>query len=235
MLDEEGVQRDPELAGQQLPQSRLGLLGSAGAHDPEPVGDPVHVGVDRDRRDPVAEDEHAVRGLGADARQRGERRVRARDLAGEPREDLGGDRTDHAGLRVIESRLSDERLDRGRSRRREARRVRKPGEQASARGVRRLIARPLGEDRPDEDLERVLCVVPEVRLAPVTGMVERGEPVEHQLPVEGRPARHAGSLRWAGDGSVPATVMAGRGPAPGSERSGSSFPPCASRSSSPMR
>jgi hypothetical protein len=66
VLDEERIDRDPVARIDRLAESRFGLFGSPGPDDAETVRDAVHVGVDRDRRDPVAEDEDAVRGLGAD-------------------------------------------------------------------------------------------------------------------------------------------------------------------------
>ncbi len=72
MLDEQRVHRDPEARVHAFPEGRLGLLGSAGPHDAEPVRDAMHVSVHRYRRDAVPEDQNAVGGLRSDAGKRGE-------------------------------------------------------------------------------------------------------------------------------------------------------------------
>jgi hypothetical protein len=120
----------------------------------------VHVGVDRDRRDPVAEDQHAVRGLRADARERRQLLEGLRYRTVEPVPDLSRDDPEHAGLHVVEAGHPDERLDVGALRAGERGSVREPGEETRARDVRVRVARALREDRADEDLERVLGVVP---------------------------------------------------------------------------
>jgi len=190
VLDQQRVERDPVLPGEDLPQAFLRLLGGAGAHDPEAVRDPVHVGVDGDRRDPVAEDQDAVRGLRADPGERRELVEVLRDHARKSSEDLGGARADRPRLGVVEARSPNERLDGPGGRCRETHGVRVPGEQARARGIGRLVPGALGEDRPDEHLERVLRVVPEVRRPPVPGVIERREPVEDGHPIERGPVRH---------------------------------------------
>jgi len=55
VLHEERIERDPVPSIHDLPQASLRLLGRARSHDPEPVGDPMDVRIDRDRRDPVSE------------------------------------------------------------------------------------------------------------------------------------------------------------------------------------
>ena len=230
MLDEERVHGDPVLPGEHLAQALLRLLRRPSADDAEPVRDPVDVGVDRDRRLSVAEDQHAVRGLGSDPGQRQQLLHRAGHLARESREDLARAVPDRAGFGVVESRLPDQRLDRRRSCAGQSRRVREPREQAGARDLRRRVPSALGEDGADEHLERVLRVVAEVRRPPVPGVVERGEPVEHRHPIERTSGRHRPPLRFVG-----AAAGSGRGPVPGSDRSGSSFPPWVARASSPIR
>jgi hypothetical protein len=230
MLHEQRVQRDPVALGDDLAESCLGLLGGPCVHDAEPVRDAVHVGVHRDRRDPVAEDEDAVRGLRADMRQAEELLHRPGHDAVEPFEDLPSAVPDRARLRAVEPGLPDQRLDRSRVGGCESGGVRVPGEQSGAGDIRRLVARPLRQDGPDQHLERILGVVAQVRDAPVAPVVERGEPVHDDLPVEGRRRSHR---------TVPCGVLAGAAPGyapvPGSERSGSSAAPCAARSSSPTR
>ncbi len=225
MLDEQRIHGDPVLRIDGRGQGLLGLFGRPRAYDAQPVRDAMDVGVDGDRRDAVSEDEHAVRRLRADVGQARELLVRPGHGSGEPVEDLPRDGAQRAGLRVVEAGPADEPLD-GRSRSRGERgRVRKTGEQLSARHVGRFVPGPLGEDRADQDLERVLGVVPQVRHPPIPGPVERRQAVEQGFPVE-RGVAHA-----AVRSDVAAT--SGIGPTPGSERSGSSPP--LGRISSPTR
>lgn len=96
-------------------------------------------------------------------------------------------------------------------------------EELGARPVGRRIAGPLGEDRPDKDLERVLGVVSKIGDPPVAPAVERAQPVEDRLPWERIRCGHS-------------RPPEGGGVDPGSERSGSSSPPGSSaRRSSPIR
>ena len=230
MLDQERVHRDPEAGVDPCPQARLGLLRGPALDDAEPVGDPVDVGVDRDRRDPVAEHQHAVRGLRPDAGERHELFERAGHGARVPGEDLPGAGADGPSLRPVEPYGPDEALELPRVRPREARRVREPREQTRAGNVGRLVPRPLGEDRADQHLERVLRVVAQIGSTPIPGPVERGEPVEQCLPVENggrRGSAHVVSPRRPGVGS-------GTGVRPGSLRSGSSAA-SGPRTSSPIR
>jgi hypothetical protein len=233
VLDEQRVERDPVLRVDRPGEGPLGLLRRSRSDDPEPVRDPVDVRVDRDRRDPVAEDKDAVGRLGPDALQGRQLVERPGDHAPEAVEEVPGDLVDDPRLRVVESGPSDERLDRGRRSGGERWRVGVPGEQERARHVRRFVPRPLREDRPDQDLERVLGVVAEVRRAPVTGAVERRETVEEGLPVERRGAHRAVPRRAGGAAEESVEVGAGS-PTPGSERSGSSASPLG-RMSSPTR
>jgi len=233
VLDEQRVHRDPEARVDPLAERRLRLLGRPGPDDAEPVRDPVDVRVDRDRRDPVAEDEHAVRGLRPDPGERDELVERARDRPSEPPEDLAGAGADDPRLDPVEPSRADEPLQLGRPGPGEGRRVREPAEQERARPVGVRVARALGEDRADEHLERVLGMVPQVRPPPVPGPVERAQAVEEPLPVE-RGRRGSGTHRcsppprWALAASRTAVVS------PGSERSGSSRS-SGSRRSSPTR
>lgn len=233
MLDEQRVHGDPKAWVHPFPQGRLGLFGSAGPHDAEPVRDAMHVRVHRDRRDAVPEDEHAVGGLRSDAGKRGEFLERPGHGAAETVEDLLRARPDRARLHPIVSGRADERLDLGRLRSGQRDRVREPGEQPGARmgGVR--VPRTLGEDRPDEDLERVLGVVTEVRPSPIPSSVEPAESVEEPLPIErGRAGRafHPDPVRFA---ACDENAGAGAG-TPGSDRSGSSLS-SPERRSSPTR
>ena len=226
MLHQERVQRDPVPGRDRPPQLRLGLLRALGADQPEPVRDPVDVGVDRDRRDPVAEDQDAVRGLRSDPGKARERREVARHRPLEPRQDLRRAAADRARLRAVESRAPDQRLDLLDRRGGERLGGTEPREKGGARDVGRLVPGALGEDRPDQDLERVLGVVPEIGDPPVAGAVVPAEPVEDRGPREPR-GRHG---RPAPIGSP--------GPArPGSERSGSSrsAPGVRARRTSPTR
>ncbi len=232
MLDEQRVQRDPVARVDHRAQPRLGLLGGPGPHDAEAVRDPVYVGVDGDRGDPVAENEDAVGGLRADAGQARELGERPGHHAAEPREDRLGAVADRPGLRPVETDRPDQRPDLGRAGRRERPGVGEPGEQRRGGDVGLLVARALREDRPDEDLERVDGVVAQVRDAPVARPVERRQAVEDPLPV-GRGAARGGHPELAGSGrpSDGAAGRAGGGPVPGSERSGSSCGPSPRRSS----
>lgn len=222
MLDQERVQRDPVPLVDRRREGSLRLLRALRTDDPEPVRDPVDVGVDRDGGDPVPEDEDAVRGLGADAPKARQLVERAGNHPAEPPEDLGRDLPDDPGLGMVEPRAPDQRLDGSGRGPRERGRVRIPGEQSRARDVGRLVPGPLRKDRPDENLERVLGVVAEVGRPPVPRPVERREPVQDRLPVHRRGRAHARPPR-AGAGAV----------TPGSERSGSWS--VGSRTSSPMR
>jgi hypothetical protein len=226
VLDEQRVERYPVAPVDDPGELGLGLLGALRSDDPEPVGDPVHVGVDRDRGDAVAEDEDAVRRLRADVGEAHERVELPRHRAAEFREDRPRAVAHRAALHPVETRRADERLDLGRGGRGERRRVGEPGEEAGARGVGVRVARPLREDRADQHLERVLGVVPEVRGPPVARAVERRQPVEDRLPVPRGEAGHGhGRVR----GALGAVSI------PGSERSGSSSAPPSARRSSPTR
>jgi hypothetical protein len=88
VLNEERVEGDPVTGVDPLAEGGFGLLGRAGPHDAEAVRDPMDVRVDGDRRDPVAEDEHAVRGLGPDPGEGDERLELPRNGPSEPVEDL---------------------------------------------------------------------------------------------------------------------------------------------------
>jgi hypothetical protein len=225
VLDEQRVEGDPVRPWKDLPEPFFGFLGRPGADHPEAVRDAVHVRVDRDRRDAVPEDEDAVRRLRADAGERRELLERSRNLAGKAGEDRRRAGPDRSGLGVVEPGLPDERLDRPGGRARKPRRVGVPREEARARRVGRLVPRALGKDRTDEHLERVLGVIPQVRDPPVSGMVEVGESVEHRLPVECGGVGHPFRLLETAGGTVSGPSGVGRGPVPGSERSGSSLPP----------
>jgi hypothetical protein len=230
VLDEQRIEGHPVPFGDDLPEPFLGLLGRTGPYDPEPVRDPVHVGVDRDRGDPVAEDEDAVGGLRTDVGQREELFHAPRHHALEAIEDLARAVPDRARLGPVETGLPDQRLDRVWRGGRQSAGVRIPGEQSSARDVRRFVARTLGEDRADQHLERVLRVVPQVRNAPIPPVVQLGQAVHEQLPVERGPVGHRSLPVPSGE---PEGV--GYAPTPGSERSGSSAAPWLDRSSSPIR
>jgi hypothetical protein len=226
VLDEERVEGDPVRGIDARRQRAFGLLGGPGPDHAEPVGDAVHVGVDGDGGDPVAEDEHAVRRLRPDPRQRDERVVRPRHGPAEPVEDRGRGRPDRPGLGMVEPRPPDQRLDPVGRRGGERRRVRVPREQPRARDVGRLVPGALGQDRADQHLERVLRVVAQVRAPPVARVVERREAVEDRLPVE----RGRRGTRAHAGGSGRRTVSV-----PGSLRSGSSAPAPSRRISSPTR
>lgn len=235
MLHEERVERDPVARVDRLAQSGLRFLGRPRSDDTEPVRDAVDVGVDRYAGDPVAKHENAVGGLRADARERLELGDRAGDLPAEPLEQFAGALPDRARFRAVESDRPDERLDLRGPGRGERPHIREPGEQRRGRDVGLFVPGPLGEDRADEDLERVGRVVAEVGSSPVARAVERGEAVEDRLPVGRRegPGGHALSpFRWRS--VVGAAAEWGGGPSPGSERSGSSTG-ASERRSSPMR
>jgi hypothetical protein len=231
VLDEQRIERDPESLGHDAPKRGLRLLRGTRADHPEAIRDAVHVRIDRDRRRVVAEDEHAVRRLRPDPRERGEFLEGTGNGPAEPVEDLDSAVPDRFRLRVVEPHLADQRLDRLRGCARERRRVGVAGEQSRARDVGHLVARPLREDGPDEHLERVLGMIAEVRPAPVARVVELAQPIQDGDPVEAVAGAHADPLRRDGVGGI----GAGGAPTPGSERSGSSCPPWASRKSSPTR
>ena len=227
MLHEQRVERDPVRSVQDVAETGLGLGRGPRADDPEPVDDPVDVGIDGDRRDAVAEDEHAVRGLRPDPREIGQRLEGRGDLPSVPREERPGAVADDPGLHVVETGRPDQRFDRPGGGAGERRGVGVAREQAGARGIGVRVAGPLGKDRTDEHLERVLGVVSQVRRAPVPGPVEGAQPIEDRLPVGSlgshRRAAHSASLAATppATGTWEAATGAG-GPSPGSERSGSS-------------
>ena len=224
MLDEERVERDPEPLGEDLLQASLGLGRRSGTDHAETVRDPVDVGVDGYRGDRVAEDQHAVRGLRPDARKGGERVERPRHVASVAIEELAGTRPDRPRLHPIEPGRANEFLDsvdRGPG---ERSCVRVPSEQGRGRAIRVRVARALRQDRPDQDLERILGVVPQVRPSPVPRPVEGGEAVQEGLPRERAGPRVPRQRRPRGaerTGAVGATAGFGRSSTPGSERSGS--------------
>src|SRR5579875_1236111 len=111
VLDQERVQGDPEPPIEDLPQPGLGLLWTGGEYNPEPVRDAVDVGVDRHPGDPVAEDQDAVRRLGADPGEGGELGQGSGNPAREPFEDLPGDPGEKTGLGPVEPGRPDQRLD----------------------------------------------------------------------------------------------------------------------------
>jgi hypothetical protein len=235
VLHEERVQRDPVAGVDDRAQPLLGLLGRPGPHDAQSVRDPVHVGVDRYRGDPVAEDEDAIGGLRADAGEARELGQGPRDFATEPPEDLLRAGADGPGLRSVEPHRPDERLDRRRAGRRERPGVGEACEQRGGGDVGLLVPRALRQDRPHQDLERIGRVVAEVGDAPIARPIERRQPVEDALPV-GRRERTGGQPALPAP-ARPGDDAAGReggGPTPGSERSGSSLGP-SPRRSSPIR
>ena len=186
MLDQERIEGDPVPLVHDLPEARLRLLRGTRPHHPEPVRDPMDMGVDGDRRDPVAEDEDAVRGLWTDAGKRQQFLHRPGHDAREAGLNLAGRVPDDPGLDTVEAGRADQWLDLARRSGRERRRVRESLEEPGARDIGVLVAGPLGQDRPDQDLERVLRVVAEVRRPPIPSAVEGGESVEDQLPVNRR-------------------------------------------------
>jgi hypothetical protein len=235
VLHEERVERDPVRRVDRLAEGGFGLLGGLRTDHTEPVRDPVDVRVDGDRGDPVAEDEDAVRCLRSDTGQGGQFVERPGHLAAETTQDLESAGPDHARLDPVETGRADQRLERRGGRPREGGSVREPGEELRARDVRVRVAGPLREDRPDEDLERVLGVVPQIRSPPVPGPVELGEPVEDRLPVGRAEPRRGPHAAGPGRRDLPAPESAA-GPSaarssPGSERSGSSSPSFSLRSS----
>jgi hypothetical protein len=227
VLDQERVERKPEPLGKDATERLLGLFGGPGPHHPESIGETVDVGVDRNPREAVAEHQHAVRRLRPDPRQRRELGERPRNDPAEPVEDLAGALPDEPGLGTIEADRMDQRLDHPRRRRGQRGGVRILREQARGRHVGLLVARALGEDRPDQHLERVLRVVAEVRGPPVARPVELAQPIEEPLPVvrPGKGRVHRPVLRGDAAGAVSV---------PGSERSGSSAVSF-ERTSSPIR
>jgi len=233
VLDQERIDGDPEARVDPLTKRLFRRLGRLRADDAEPVRDPMDVRIDRDRRDPVAEDQHAVRRLRTDARQRNEFLVGTGNDPAESVEDLSGHHAEHPCLHAVEPGRPDERLDLGALRAGEGGRVREPGEEARARRVGVRIPRPLGEDRADQHLERVLGVVAEVRSTPIPRPVELAQPVKEALPIEapgGSRSRHRDPLR----APVGPTGASRSGATPGSERSGSSAS-ASWRWSSPIR
>jgi hypothetical protein len=238
VLHQERIERDPVLPVDDLAQPGFRFLGRLSTDDAEPVRDPVDVRVDRDGGDPVAKDEHAVRGLRPDAGERRQLIERRRHRTPEPVEDRPSAGANRPGLDAVEARRADQGLDipgRGAG---ERSGVGIPVEESSAGRVRVRILGPLGKDGAYENLERILRMVAEVRGPPIPGPVEGREPVEDPLPVErarprgrahrGRPGDRGAGRAARGDGS-------GRvgSPRPGSERSGSSS--SGLRRSSPMR
>lgn len=159
MLDEEGVERNPVPLGHHFPELRFGLRGSTRPDDAEAIRDSVNVGIDGDRRDPVAEHQDAVRGLGTNAGERDELVIRPGHDTAETREELLGDRSNDPGFRMVEAGRPDEGLDLGLAGPGQRPRVRKFGEQLVARPIGVLVPSPLREDRADQNLERVLRVV----------------------------------------------------------------------------
>gem|GEM_PF-2203902 len=239
MLHEEGVQRDPVPDVHDLPQAGFRFLGRARADHAEPVRDAVDVRVHGDGRDPVAEHQHAVRGLRSDPRQGGELLERTGYRATESVQDHPGTLPDHSGLDPIEPGGSDQRFDVARTGRGQRHGIRKASEQARARRIRVRVPGPLGEDRSHEHLEGILSVVPQVRRPPIAAFVQGGQAVQYCFPVQPGSfgsARHQGlrTRRLRGLDVGPAAEAGdANGPSPGSERSGSSW--SSGRSSSPMR
>jgi hypothetical protein len=113
VLHEERIERDPVPAIHDLPQPPLRFLGRARSHDPEPVGDPMDMRVDRDRRDPVSEHQDAVGRLRPDAGQRGQLLQRPGNLTVEPIQDLLSDLADRSRLDPVEPRSVDESFHAG--------------------------------------------------------------------------------------------------------------------------
>jgi hypothetical protein len=220
VLDQERVQRDPEARVDRPAQRRLGLLRGPRPDDAETVSDAVHVGVDRDRRDAEAEDQHAVRRLRTDRRERDELLEGPRDLPTVAVQDLLGDRPDRTALRPVEPHGPHERLKVGRRGPREPARVRVPSEETGAGDVGVGVTGSLREDGADQDLERVLCMVAKVRPPPVPRAVELAEPVEQGLPWKLRRLGSAAHRRSTRAG--PAGRASASGVCPGSLRSGSS-------------
>ena len=173
MLDQERVDRNPVALGDPFAQGLFRLFGRAGPDHTESVRDPMDVRVDGDRGDPVPEDEHAVRGLGADPVERGELLKGPRNLPPESVEELRRAVADYARLDAVETGGPDEGLDLGGFRAGERGRVGEPGEQARARDIGVRVAGPLGEDCSDQHLEGVLGVVAEIRPPPIARAVER--------------------------------------------------------------
>jgi len=233
VLNEQGIQRDPESFRDRPAEGLLGFFGSTGTYDSETVRDPMDMGVDRDRGDSVAEDENAVRGLRTDPAQAGQLLERAGNLAAEPVEELSRARSDDPRLHPIEPGGADQRLDLPRARTGEAGCVGKSSEQERARSVGVRVPRALREDRADQHLERVLRMVAQVRATPISGPVERAQPIEKAFPIDpGRAARrHARVLRPV----VASSRVSVGWLTPGSERSGSSSESPLSRISSPIR
>ncbi len=119
MLDQERVERDPVALGDGATERLFRLFRGAGTHEPEPVRNAVDVGVDRDRRDPVAEDQNAVRRLRPHPREARELGKGTGDVSVEALEDRSSAPGQGAGLRAVEPSRPDQGLDIGRTRARE--------------------------------------------------------------------------------------------------------------------
>ena len=90
----------------------LGLVGRSRHHPAETVGDAVDVGIDADvLRAPVRQDQHQVRGLPSDARQRQQLAHGPRHPSAEPAQDLAARVLHVDGLVPIEADRIDEPLD----------------------------------------------------------------------------------------------------------------------------
>ncbi len=143
MLDQERVERDPVASGDGATERLFRLFRGAGAHEPEPVRNTVDVGVDRDRRDPVAEDQDAVRRLRPYPREARELGKGTGDVSMKALENRSSAPRQDTGLRAVEPGRPDQGLEVGRTRAREELRVRVAREQPGAGDVGRLVPRPL--------------------------------------------------------------------------------------------
>ncbi len=149
----------PPPRGDRSVKRLFGLLGLRGAHPAQAIRDAMDVDVHADVAAALEpEDQHEVRGLATDARQRHQLLHRRRHTAIEVGDEHLAARFHVPRLVAIEANRIDQPLDLGDREPGHRSRRASPLEQARRRGVRGRVLRARGQKRRDQYLEWILCL-----------------------------------------------------------------------------
>src|SRR5207245_1718093 len=175
--------------GQHFHELVMDLVGVFGAGEPEPLGDPEDVGVHGDRRLAEGISQDDVGRLEADPRQRRQRVARPGNLAPVALDQRPRHADDRARLRAKEARRVDQALERPEIGLRPVARRPVLCEERGRHPVHALVCALGGQDRRDQELERVREVEGDLRVG--IGLLERADdlPCAPSLRVQRFPHR----------------------------------------------
>ena len=171
---------EPVLLRDRPHESPFGRLGSLRPYEAETIADPMDVGVGRNARHAESVHEDAVGGLRADLGEFDQLLIGPRHRAGMAVEEGPAHLHDLHGLLVVEPDGLDEPLHVAGVRRGKFRRGVVLREELPRRDLGHFVAGPLGQNRRDQDLERIFGLRDDFR--------ER-RPSRAQIPLRQVPAR----------------------------------------------